>query len=204
MEAYDFYHDIYHLKNEELIQKFVKVTRRKQLKKGEFVVRAGEILNQVYFMESGIIRGYFLDADGREVTDCFCFQCGSTAMPFGQMELNVLSPISIEMLTDGNFFCVPISEVIALQKDYLEITQLYNRLLVKALEEHRKLKQALNQYTALQRYQWFSQEYPGLIECVSNKYIASFLGMTPVTLSRLKRSLRENVKNKGEYSGRQA
>ena len=59
MEAYDFYRDVYHLKDEELIQKFAKATRRKKLKKGEFVVRIGEILNHVYFMESGILRGYF-------------------------------------------------------------------------------------------------------------------------------------------------
>ncbi len=179
------------MRDEELIQKFVKVTTRKRLKKGEFVVRIGEIVNYVYFMESGILRGYFLDANGRDVTDCFCFECGSTAMPFSQLKLNEPSPISIEMLKDGSFFCVPISEVIELQKNYLETTLLYNRLLAKALDEHRKLKQALNQYTALQRYQWFLKEYPGLIECVSNKYIASFLGITPVTLSRLRRSLRE-------------
>lgn len=198
MEAYDFYRDVYHLKDEELIQKFAKATRRKKLKKGEFVVRIGEILNHVYFMESGILRGYFLDEDGREVTDCFCAQCGCTAMPFGQMELNVLSPISIEILEDGEFFFVSISEVIALQKDYLEITLLYNRLLIQALEEHRKLKQVLNQYTALQRYQWFLQEYPGLIERVRNKYIVSFLGITPVTLSRLRRSLREAEEKEAE------
>lgn len=179
------------MRDEELIQKFVKKTTRKKVKKGEFVVRIGEIVNYVYFMESGILRGYFLDANGRDVTDCFCFECGSTAMPFSELKLNEPSPISMEMLKDGSFFCIPISEVIKLQKDYLETTLLYNRLLAKALEEHRKLKQALNQYTALQRYQWFLQEYPGLIECVGNKYIASFLGITPVTLSRLRKDLRD-------------
>ena len=45
--------------------------------------------------------------------------------------------------------------------------------------------------TAMQRYQWFLEAYPGFIDKVSNKHIASFLGMTPVTLSRLRRVLRE-------------
>lgn len=52
------------------------------------------------------------------------------------------------------------------------------------------MKQVLAQCTALQRYQWFLEEYPGIIDQVNNKYIASFLGMTPVSLSRLRRELR--------------
>ena len=80
----------------------------------------------------------------------------------------------------------------------MEVTKLYNELLIKALNEHWKLKQILNSYTAVQRYQWFLDEYPGLIGKVSNKYIASFLGMTPVTLSRLRRTLREDQKKVNE------
>lgn len=63
------------------------------------------------------------------------------------------------------------------------------------MKSHWELKRVLNSCTAVQRYQWFLEEYPGLIDRVSNKYIASFLGMTPVTLSWLRRTLREE--NKG-------
>ena len=43
----------------------------------------------------------------------------------------------------------------------------------------------------MERYQWFRQAYPGLSEKISNRYIASFLNMTPVTLSRLKQELKK-------------
>lgn len=158
------------------------------------MVRIGEVQNEVYFLETGIARGYFLDVNGKDVTDCFGFRCGTAAVSFSQLELNVPSPMSIEMLEEGNFFCVPISVVIRLQKQYEEVRMLYNHLLIDAMKEHWELKHILNSYTALQRYQWFLEKYPGLIDKVSNKYIASFLGMTPVTLSRLRRTLREEIK----------
>ena len=190
--AYDFYQNVLHLKDKELIQEFSDATKVRSMKKGEYVVRIGEVLNEVYFMEKGISRGYFLDVNGKDVTDCFSFSCGSTVMPFCQLELDVPAPMTIEVLEDSKFFCIPISAVMESQNNYSEVTRLYNQLLIKALNEHWRLKQILNSYTAVQRYQWFLEEYSGLIGKVSNKYIASFLGMTPVTLSRLRKSLRES------------
>lgn len=197
INAYDFYQNVFHLKDKELIQQFSDATKIRCMKRGEYVVRIGEVLNEVYFMEKGITRGYFLDVNGKDVTDCFSFSCGSTVMPFCQLELDISAPMTIEVLEDAKFFCIPIFVVIELQNNYVEVTRLYNQLLIKALNEHWKLKQILNSYTAVQRYQWFLEEYPGLIGKVSNKYIASFLGMTPVTLSRLRRVLKDELK-KGE------
>lgn len=199
--AYDFYQNVFHLKDKELIQQFSNATKIRCMKKGEYVVRIGEVLNEVYFMEKGISRGFFLDVNGKEVTDCFSFCCGSTVIPFCQLELNIPATMTIEVLEDAKFFCIPISAVTELQNNYSEVTTLYNQLLIKALNEHWKLKQILNSYTAVQRYQWFLKEYQGLIGKVSNKHIASFLGMTPVTLSRLRKALREekqSEENKGE------
>lgn len=192
MKAYDFYQNVFQLKDKELIQELSDETKSKCMKKGEYVVRTGEILNELYFMEKGISRGYFLDINGKDVTDCFSFSCGSIVMPFCQLEMDIPAPMTIEVLEDAVFFCIPIAVVIELQKKYSEVTRLYNQLLIKAFNEHWRLKQILNSYTALQRYQWFLKEYPGLIDKVSNKYVASFLGMTPVTLSRLRRTLKEN------------
>ena len=190
--AHDFYQNIFYLKDRKLIQELVNSTDIRYLKKGEFVVRIGEVQNDVYFLEAGIARGYFLDVNGKEVTDCFGFRCGTAAVSFGELELNVPSPMTIEILEDSKFFCVPISVVIQLQTHYEEAMMLYNHLLITAMKAHLELKRVLNSYTAVQRYQWFLEEYPGLIGKVSNKYIASFLGMTPVTLSRLRKSLRES------------
>ena len=142
--AYDFYQNIFHLQDKELIKEFVNATKIRYMKKGEYIVRIGEVLNEVYLMERGISRGYFLDVNGKDVTDCFSLCCGSIAIPFCQLELNIPAAMTIEVLEDAKFFCIPISSVIELQKSYLEVTMLYNQLLIKALNEHWKLKQILN------------------------------------------------------------
>ena len=65
--ADDFYRNIFHLKDKNLIYELVKATEIRYLKKGEFVVRIGEVQNDVYFLETGIARGYFLDINGKEI-----------------------------------------------------------------------------------------------------------------------------------------
>ena len=192
MNVCEFYKNICCLTNNELIQELVVSTNFIHLKKAEFVVRVGEIQNDVYFLVSGIARGYFLDLNGREVTDCFSFKCGDPAVPSGQLQIDSSSPMTIEMLEDGDFFCVPIQRIIELQHKYPELIMFYNRLLINALDEHWRLKRILNQYTAVERYRWFLEAYPGLICKIKNKYIASFLGMSPVTLSRLRKQFKES------------
>lgn len=193
--AYEFYRNVFRLKDKELIQELINETEIRRLKKGEHIVHIGEVQKDVYFLETGVARGYFLDINGKDVTDCFGFRQGTAVVSFGQLELNAPSLMTIEMLEEGSFFCIPVAAVIRLQQRYKEAMILYNQLLITALKEHWELKRILNSYTAVQRYQWFLKEYPGLIDKVSNKYIASFLGMTPVTLSRLRRSLREEQKS---------
>lgn len=93
--AYDFYQSIFCLKDRDLIKELVSATDIRHLKKGEFVVRIGEVQKDVYFLETGIARGYFLDINGKDVTDCFGFRCGTAAVSFGQLELNAPSPMTI-------------------------------------------------------------------------------------------------------------
>ena len=76
-------------------------------------------------------------------------------------------------------------------KEYPQLIGIYNAMLRDALKQHWEVKHIVCQHPAMERYLWFCKTYPGLIEQVRNKYIASFLGMSPVTLSRLRRTLRE-------------
>ena len=67
--------------------------------------------------------------------------------------------------------------------------RIYNNLLIDSLRRHIEVKKMLYQVEAAKRYAWFLEHYPDLDPLVNDKYIASFLGVTPVTLSRARSAL---------------
>ena len=141
------------------------------------------------FLVSGIFRGYYLDVNGKEVTDCIGFKSGTPAM--SSAIDNAISPISIEAVVESVFLRIDGAKLIPLIERSPLLLKIYNEVLQTAMQIHWALKVTVTQRTALERYQWFLENYPGLIDQVSNKHIASYLGMTPVTLSRMRRMMRE-------------
>lgn len=189
MKAEEFYRKSFQLSDETELQRLTEITELVHLRKGERICQEGERQNKVTFLLRGLLRGYFLDANGRDITDCFVFQYGTPAMAC--LALEEPSTITIEAIAESDVLSLPMQAVLDLLERRPELYQVYNRFLLAALQTHWEVKTIMYQYPALQRYQWFLRTYPGLSEQVSGKHIASFLGMTQVTLSRLRRAIRE-------------
>lgn len=189
MDAQTFFTDILPIPDEALRAQLVSLAQFRHLSKGELLIREGEPINQLSFLLSGILRGFFLDYNGRDITDCFGAKCGVPAIPVFQ--LDAPSRISIEALTDCQLLCIPVADAIALLQNDVRTVHIYNSLLRNSLLEHWQIKTVLHKRTSMERYQWFLQAYPGLIDQVTHRYIASFLEMSPVTLSRLRAALKQ-------------
>ena len=177
------------------IQRFLRNVRRVRVKKGTVLVEPDRVQVQLAILVSGVFRGFLLDAEGRDVTDCFAFRAGEILM--GCNDLTEPSHIYLEAVTNGEVLLLPMEDVLAALEEIPELMGIYNSFLRKALARHWEEKMLMHQCAAMERYQWFLREYSGLIDAVSNKHIASFLGMTPVTLSRLRRKLREEPAEEG-------
>lgn len=185
-----FYAEALGITDEKLLDIVVPISRIKTVEKGALLIRHGERQSHVTFLMEGLLRGFYLDPDGRDVTDCFGLHPGTPAMAC--CGLNDPSPITIEALTPSRVVRIPYEAVMELLERDVRLVQMYNTLLLKSVQEHWQVKTMVCQHTATERYQWFLEEYPGLIDRVNNRYVASYLGMSPVTLSRIRGSLREN------------
>ena len=157
--------------------------------KGRKVLEFGGLCTGFLVLSSGVCGGYFRDDKGRDVTDCFCDLPGMPALPCTGFEKP--SPICIEVLEDSEFVALPLQALLPHLTASIELMSIYNALLQESLKEHWENKIALGQYSAAERYQWFLKSYPGLIDRVPHRDVASFLGMTPVSLSRIRRELRD-------------
>ena len=69
MQISDFYTDVFHITDPELVGQLSAVTQARRIARGEFLVREGEPQPHISFLLSGILRGFFLDINGRDITD---------------------------------------------------------------------------------------------------------------------------------------
>jgi CRP-like cAMP-binding protein len=159
--------------------------------KDGFFVRAGERPSTIGFLVAGLLRLYYLDEDGNEWTKSFCVE-GEFIGAYRALLENAPSQLFIQALE-------PTTLLVASYAAYQERSdqhicwQIVNRKLIERLfvkKEQRESAFLLDDATT--RYQTFLAEYPSLEQRVKQHQIASYLGITPVSLSRLRAQLKRS------------
>ncbi len=159
----------------------------KEYKLNEHLLRAGEVEKYIYFIEKGVIRSY-IERKESEVTIEFSFQ-----------ETLFCSYPSFLTQTPSNVYTQAISDVVIwritfenLQKVYANtaVGNLIGRVAAEILYmEKSKRELSLLSMTAEQRYLNLFSEQQELIRLIPLKYIASYIGITPQALSRIRRRI---------------
>lgn len=156
--------------------------------KNTIVEEIGKIPGYQYFIISGIMRNYYFNDSGEEVTT----DLNNESRFFTSYNNFVHQRISYECIE-----CVSACELLRIKRKDVDI--LYDRstilkdftilLLEKVFEEERNRIRDLTVLTAEQRYIKFICEKPNIIHTVPLQYIASYLGIKPETLSRIRRKI---------------
>lgn len=172
------------IKDKKLIAYLESICSCCHLKQKSILFNKNQKPDYIVFLLNGIARGYTVTDKGIDITECFEYQFGAPLVP--SLPLDAPAEIFMETVTECDIIQFPISDVVELIRTNVAISQMYNDLLIQSMHRHLQLTKIVNQYSAEQRYKWFLSEYSDLVEKVSNKYIASFLNMSTVTLSRVR------------------
>ena len=191
MDIRQFCMDFFGIQDRGLLDELEQICKVRRVSKGDVLVQIGEKQSEAAFLISGLFRGYYVDSEGKEVTDCFAYRRGDFVMCC--YSINDVAHITLEALEESEIFCIPIHDIDVLIEQYPEISRLMCCYLTKALQIHWNCKVALTRLSATERYQWFLQTYPELIDLVKKKHVASFLNLTPQTLSQQRRNERQGV-----------
>lgn len=183
MSELEFLQKILGLQQKSVLTDILSVCRIESVRKGQVLFQRGVKPSHICLLVDGIFRGFFLDTDGKEITDCLVATPGYPLMP--DSDLTTASNVTMEALTDAEVFLLSLSDFFALVQRHAEIQALYQKMMLYSWRYHHQLKLMMYQYSAADRYHWFLRYYPGAMDRISHRYVASFLNMTPVTLSRL-------------------
>lgn len=186
-----FYREDLGVHSEELLDKLEAVSQAVTLQKGEILNKKGERQTMLPFLIEGMMRCVTLDSEGKEKTVGFTMSRGDVVL--SNMDLTGCHISTDQAMVPSTLILLPIDYVLQNMKDEPEVIRVYQEQIVKWGMIYQSRAVSLSQGDATERFEWFCKEYPGMIDMVNNRYIASFLGITPVTLSRLRHGVATKV-----------
>ncbi|MEO1625063.1 MAG: Crp/Fnr family transcriptional regulator [Bacteroidota bacterium] len=180
--------ELYAPLSDDCQEELVEHLRILTLAKGEVIVREGQYADKAYFMLHGCARAYYLK-DGKDISDWFAFEyefISSIVSFFG----NGPSPHYIESLQDSLVMELSRDSIEKLSAKYHDFEHLIRIVVTKTMLSQRERIAAILFQTARERYEQMLQIRPDIVNRVPLMHIASYLGMTLETLSRI-RSVRK-------------
>lgn len=172
----------------EVINQIINQCKIKQYKKNDFLLRQGEKCSHSFFVEKGLLRQYSIDDKGKEHIIQFAsenwFMTDRESVYFQQPSIYF-----IQALENTSVFEVDEDFFTNMSKKNASFLEFNNRLLHNHIRHLQKRITQLLSATAEERYLDFIRIYPDLTLRVPQVLIASYLGITPESLSRVRKEL---------------
>ncbi len=173
-------------------EKAILNLRHVHLKKNEYFVRIGAVPDKMAYIVSGVFRVFYVTESGEEKTLAIRDE-GRMLSAFSAFLENTTSWYDIQALEDSDLLYFSLDQYINGLQGH-PCWQMINAKYVQMLfvEKERRESEFLSD-DAETRYKKFRERFPGMENRIRQYHIASYLGITPVALSRIRRKLRKNA-----------
>lgn len=163
-------------------------------KRNTLLLQAGEVAHELFFVQKGILRQYFHDERGVERTATFALE--------GQW-MTDLESFSRQNGSSSNISCMETSTCLVIRcvdigkcmREMPAVATFFNTLVEQIARNNMQRIQALLSQSPEQQFQDMLQQRPQLLQRVSQRYIAQYLGIAPESLSRIRKRMLETEKS---------
>lgn len=155
---------------------------------GEALLRAGQSWARLFWVQSGVLRLYYLDREGQASNKNF-FLDGALLWPITPLLAQQPVNFWIEAVTPSRVWAVPWLDWQAVCADWPAWAALERRTLAALLDDKMRREQQFLQLSASARYIDLCTRQPAWLERIPLRHLASYLGITDVALSRIRRRL---------------
>ena len=160
---------------------------RKKYPKKSWLLNEGDIARYIFFVEQGCVRSWF-NNDGDDITFQFFFE-GSFVSSFESLRLGEPSLFNLETIEPSVLHYVHRDHFLEMKKS-AELKDAMNELLCRRFYHYQRLFLSRIKNSPQRRYEELLGENPGIFERIPHHYIASYLGITPVSLSRIRNKVK--------------
>ncbi|BDS10439.1 Crp/Fnr family transcriptional regulator [Aureispira anguillae] len=171
---------------EHLIEPFLSFSQKEVYKKGTILLEEGKICRKLYFIKEGTLRFYYLNEEGEDITHWFLLE-GDFITEINSFIEQSESEYYLEVLEDCTLHTCSYDSFIKINELFPEVSQLWNTILAKFLLELGEKIKDLQFRDAKTRYNNLLQKHPSITQRVALKHIASYLGITQQSLSRIRK-----------------
>ncbi|HWK05263.1 MAG TPA: Crp/Fnr family transcriptional regulator [Puia sp.] len=160
------------------------IVKEKKLNRKDYLLKAGQISGNIYFVGQGLLRSYY-HKGGKEISSCFmkegdlCIAVESFfTQQYGQENIQAIEDCVVQYIT--------YEELQHIYSTFSEFNYIGRVLIERCYLQSVQRTTAMWMQKAHDRYHWFIQNFPELLQRVPAKYLASYLGITEVMLSNIK------------------
>jgi CRP-like cAMP-binding protein len=171
--------------SKDALDKFAEILVPLKFKRGETPVKEGDVCDSLYYIEKGLTRQYYVK-NGKEVTEHLEYE-GGIVMCIESFFLQEPSRLVIETLEPSKIYTIPYNKLQELTRTSYEFCQLMFSFLEHSLILSQRKADTLRFESAKERYLRTLNDHPDLVRRAPLHYLASYLQMTPETLSRVRK-----------------
>lgn len=161
----------------------------RKLRKGQYLLQEKQVWRHVAFVTKGCLRTFSIDNEGKEHTVYFAMENWWTGDRQSFLT-GESSQLNVEALEDSEVIMIGKESFDKLCGDLPAFNEMINTILQRSFVAYQNRIQAFVSMSAKQNYLRFIEQFPGLATRVPQNMIASYLGIAPETLSRIRRTLK--------------